>query len=108
MICWPKGAHKGAHKQDAQADIPMIDHISIAVRDLQASAAFYQQVLEPLGYTRLVERPATVGFGMKYPEVWLNARPLMRPLDDDTGAHICLRAKTIEAVQQFHARALAS
>ncbi|WP_315838394.1 VOC family protein [Bradyrhizobium prioriisuperbiae] len=86
----------------------MIDHISIAVRDLAASAAFYQHVLEPLGYSRLVERPATIGFGQKYPEVWLNARPAMRPLDDDTGAHVCLRAKTTEAVQDFHARALAS
>lgn len=86
----------------------MIDHISVAVRDLAASAAFYQHVLEPLGYSRLVERPTTVGFGQKYPEVWLNARPAMRPLDDDTGAHVCLRARTIEAVQDFHARALAS
>lgn len=85
----------------------MIDHISIAVRDLQASAAFYQHVLAPLGYIRLAERPTTVGFGLKYPEFWLNARPLMRPLDDDTGAHVCLRARSIEAVQEFHARALA-
>jgi catechol 2,3-dioxygenase-like lactoylglutathione lyase family enzyme len=85
----------------------MIDHVSIAVRDLAAGAAFYQHVLEPLGYTRLVERPATVGFGLKYPELWLNARPLMPPVDAFTGAHVCLRARTTEAVQAFHARALA-
>ena len=85
----------------------MIDHISIAVRDLHASVAFYQAVLEPLGYTRLTERPTTVGFGMKFPEFWLNARPQMRPIDDDTGAHVCLRARSKEAVQEFHARAIA-
>lgn len=85
----------------------MIDHISIAVRDLHASAAFYQHVLGPLGYIRLTERPATIGFGLKYPEFWLNARPSIRPPDDDTGAHVCLRARSIEAVQEFHARALA-
>lgn len=85
----------------------MIDHISIAVRDLAASAAFYEAVLAPLGFTRLTERPTTVGFGTKYPEFWLNARPAMRPVDDDTGVHICLRARSAEAVDAFHARALA-
>lgn len=85
----------------------MIDHISIAVRDLAASAAFYAAVLEPLGFTRLADRPTTVGFGIKYPEFWLNARPAMRPVEDDTGVHICLRARSPEAVQAFHARALA-
>ncbi|MGO4716576.1 VOC family protein [Bradyrhizobium sp. 2TAF24] len=85
----------------------MIDHISIAVRDLVASARFYQAVLEPLGFTRLIARPTTVGFGIKYPEFWLNARPAMSPIADDTGVHICLRARSPEAVDEFHARALA-
>ena len=84
----------------------MIDHVSVPVRDLKASAAFYERVLEPLGLKRLVERPATVGFGSKYPEFWLNARPNMQPAEADTGLHICLRARSIEAVQDFHARAL--
>jgi catechol 2,3-dioxygenase-like lactoylglutathione lyase family enzyme len=47
----------------------MIDHVSIAVRDLAASARFYGQLLAPLGYTKLVARPATIGFGKKYPEL---------------------------------------
>ena len=42
----------------------MIDHISIAVSDLNASADFYRAVLGPLGLTQLVDRsPATIGFG---------------------------------------------
>ena len=86
----------------------MIDHISIAVSDLQASAAFYETVLTPLGLTRMVERPATIGFGKRYPEFWLNARPGMRPVEDGTGVHICLRARTQEAVEAFHAAALAN
>jgi len=85
----------------------MIDHLSIAVRDLGASAAFYADVLEPLGLTRLVDRPATVGFGRKYPEFWLNARPGMAAVAADTGAHVALRAPSDEAVAAFHARALA-
>jgi catechol 2,3-dioxygenase-like lactoylglutathione lyase family enzyme len=86
----------------------MIDHVSIAVRDLARSARFYAQVLEPLGYTRQADHPARVAFGAKYPELWLNARSDMAPVAADTGAHICLRARSAEAVDAFHTRALAN
>ena len=84
----------------------MIDHASLAVSDLAASAAFYDRVLEPLGLARLVERAGTVGFGKRYPEFWLNARPGIGPAPADTGSHICLRAPTKEAVKTFHQRAI--
>ncbi|MDQ0464665.1 catechol 2,3-dioxygenase-like lactoylglutathione lyase family enzyme [Caulobacter ginsengisoli] len=84
----------------------MIDHLSLAVRDLAASAAFYEALLEPLGYRRLVEREATVGFGKRYPEIWLNHRPGRVPEPDGTGLHVCLRAASQEAVQAFHQAAL--
>ena len=85
----------------------MIDHVSIPVRDLAAGGAFYARVLEPLGYAKLVERPATVGFGKKYPEFWLNLRPELVPAAADTGTHICLRAPSEAAVRAFHAEAVA-
>lgn len=84
----------------------MIDHVSIQVRDLIASAAFYGFVLEPLGCRCLVERPASVGFGTRYPEFWLNARPDLPAAAPDVGAHVCLRARSTEAVSEFHRRAL--
>lgn len=84
----------------------MIDHVSIQVRDLPASAAFYEAVLAPLGLDRFVDREATVGFGRKYPEFWLNSRPGAAPEPSDTGTHICLRAPSAEAVSKFHAAAL--
>ena len=86
----------------------MIDHVSIAVTDLKKGAAFYAAVLAPLGYRKIADRPASVGFGKTYPEFWLNARPDGAPAADDTGAHVCLRARSIEAVREFHARALAN
>jgi catechol 2,3-dioxygenase-like lactoylglutathione lyase family enzyme len=86
----------------------MIDHVSIAVRDLAASARFYAEVLATLGYEKLADRPATIGFGKKYPEFWLNQRRNMTPVDADTGAHVCLRASSVEAVQAFHAAAIAA
>ena len=86
----------------------MIDHISVAVADLQKSARFYDRVLEPLGMTRLVDRDRTVGFGKRYPEFWLNARPSMQPVSADTGVHICLRARSGDAVRAFYEAALAN
>jgi catechol 2,3-dioxygenase-like lactoylglutathione lyase family enzyme len=83
----------------------MIDHVSIAVRDLAASARFYEAVLATLGYAKLADRPATIGFVKKYPEFWLNERRHMTPVDSDTGTHICLRASRVEAVA-FHAAAI--
>jgi catechol 2,3-dioxygenase-like lactoylglutathione lyase family enzyme len=85
----------------------MIDHVSIPVADLQTSAAFYRQVLAPLGLTQLVERERTVGFGKAYPEFWLNLRAPLVPAGEDTGHHVCLRAPSAEAVAEFHRRAVA-
>ena len=39
----------------------MIDHISVGVSNLERSARFYERTLAPLGLSRLVTRPATVG-----------------------------------------------
>jgi len=85
----------------------MIDHVSIAVRDLAAGGRFYEAVLAAIGYTKLVVRPTTIGFGKKYPDFWLNERRAMTPADPDSGAHVCLRAPSVEAVQAFHAAAVA-
>ena len=85
----------------------MIDHVSIAVSDLIASAAFYDKVLKPLGLARIVERDKTVGFGKRYPEFWLNARPDMATIPEDTGHHICLRALSRDGVVAFHHAAVA-
>ena len=85
----------------------MIDHVSIAVRDLNASGRFYDAVLAAIGFSRLVTRPGTIGFGKKYPEFWLNERRAMTPIDADSGTHICLRASGIEEVRAFHAAAMA-
>jgi catechol 2,3-dioxygenase-like lactoylglutathione lyase family enzyme len=86
----------------------MIDHVSIPVRDLKTSAAFYTALLAPLGMTRLREADRTVGFGKTYPEFWLNGRAGLTPSPPDSGAHVCLRAPDVQAVDAFHAAALAA
>ena len=85
----------------------MIDHISIAVNDIAMSAAFYERVLAPLGLQKIVDRGVSVGFGKIYPELWLNLREGLSPQPETTGIHIALRARSEEAVREFHAAALA-
>jgi catechol 2,3-dioxygenase-like lactoylglutathione lyase family enzyme len=85
----------------------MIDHVSVAVRDLAAGARFYEPLLATLGIMKLREWPdAAIGYGKKYPEIWINWRTAMAPVASDSGVHICLRAPSTEAVDAFHAAAL--
>jgi len=86
----------------------MIDHVSVAVSDLAKSAVFYEKVLGPLGLTKLITREATVGFGKRYPEFWINLREGLAPQPQSTGIHICLRTRDEDSVRAFHAAALAN
>src|SRR5882672_10044919 len=86
----------------------MIDHISVGVSDLERSARFYEATLAPLGLSRLVTRPATIGFGNNYPDFCINVRAGMAQVSPESGTHICLRAKTTGDVDAFHAAALAT
>jgi catechol 2,3-dioxygenase-like lactoylglutathione lyase family enzyme len=85
----------------------VIDHISIAVRDLKKGEVFYTALLVAVGMTKLREWPdAAIGFGKKYPEFWINKRTAMDRVADDSGVHICLRAPDTASVDAFHAAAL--
>jgi len=85
----------------------MIDHVSIAVRDLRKAEPFYAGVLAPLGMRKLREWPnAAIGFGKTYPEFWINRREGMDRVGEDSGVHICLRATDIRAVEDFHVAAI--
>ena len=86
----------------------MIDHVSVGVRDLVVATKFYDALLSTLGDQRLDTRAQTVGWGKKYSDFWINLRPNMAAIPADSGVHICLRATSKEAVDAFHAAALAS
>src|SRR3979411_2980821 len=86
----------------------MIDHVSVGVSDLERAALFYELALAPLGLSRLVTRPATVGFGKNYPEFWINLRVGMSPVAPESGWDIGLRAKSAADVDAFHAAALSA
>jgi catechol 2,3-dioxygenase-like lactoylglutathione lyase family enzyme len=84
----------------------MIDHVSIGTRDLEMSRQFYAAVLATIGLTQLRAWPTAIGFGKTYPEFWINHRPGLTP--SDNGVHVCLRAPSTQAVDAFHAAALAA
>ena len=86
----------------------MIDHVSIAVSELAHSARFYEEVLATIGLSKLVEREDTVGFGKRYPEFWLNLRAGREETPASSGLHVCLRAPSTQAVDEFHAAAMAA
>lgn len=86
----------------------MIDHVSVAVSDLDAGTRFYETVLGVIGYRKLESRARTVGFGKEYPEFWINLRTAMTPLPLGCGAHVGLRARAADLVDAFHAAALAA
>lgn len=86
----------------------MFDHLSIGVKTLGRSGAFYDAVLRPLGFRRLYEGEAGLGYGADNPRFWIEqvAKPV--PPDPQSGLHICFRAPSRAAVDAFHAAALAA
>jgi catechol 2,3-dioxygenase-like lactoylglutathione lyase family enzyme len=90
-----------------------IDHVDIRVSDMDASRAFYEAVLEPLGIGVTQTRPdpnggAEIGFGAADGTEFAIHEPTGRPGQDTvtTGAHIAFSAKDRAAVKAFHRAAL--
>jgi catechol 2,3-dioxygenase-like lactoylglutathione lyase family enzyme len=82
----------------------MIDHLTLTVRDLPRSIAFYTRALAPLGYGVTMRFENFVGLGTpKKPFFWLKSGPVpTQPM------HLAFVAPSREAVDRFHAEALAA
>ena len=91
----------------------MIDHITVRVRDLAATRAFYASALAPLGYRVAYEAQhdgvSVLGFGAEVPgagfkiDTWfVDTTPVSGP------THLCWRAASRAEVDAFHAAALAA
>jgi catechol 2,3-dioxygenase-like lactoylglutathione lyase family enzyme len=87
---------------------PMLDHVSIGVRDLAVARRFYDAVFAPLGYRRLHEGDGYAGYGDTAPEFWLNATDHPVPADPRSGLHFSFVAPSRTAVDAFHAAGLAA
>lgn len=82
----------------------MIDHLTLTVRDVARSKAFYQQALAPLGYSVQMEFDPVCALGPAgKPCFWLRpGEPPTQPI------HLAFMAKDRPSVDAFHAAALAA
>lgn len=84
----------------------MINHLSIGVRDIKRTKAFYDAVLAPLGYSCLSSGDTSLGYGDKAVVLWISATSSPVPADPASGLHICFDAPTRASVDAFHKAAL--
>ncbi len=87
-------------------DGPLLDHLNIAVPDLERSLAFYEPVLASIGIDKVLvlppgELPEMHGFGTDRPFFWLIADGRV-----GTNMHLAFTAGTRETVQRFYDTAL--
>lgn len=86
----------------------MIDHISIGVSDISRTGKFYDAALKPLGYTRISEDAASLGYGKDQVQLWTNVSKKPIKPDIGSGLHFCFAAPTRKSVDAFHKAALAA
>ncbi|MEI9424682.1 VOC family protein [Mesorhizobium sp. Cs1299R1N1] len=89
----------------------MIDHLGIAVSDFDASKAFYDKAMAPLGASLLYMVPQEYtggtkvgGYGRDRPVFWLSSAR-EKPRDHQ---HVAFTARSRAEVNAFHAAALAA
>jgi catechol 2,3-dioxygenase-like lactoylglutathione lyase family enzyme len=88
----------------------MIDHTGISVANFDASKAFYDKAMAPLGASLLYMVPAEFtggvkvgGYGRDKPDFWLHENA-----DTGPGRHYAFTARSRAEVDAFHAAALAA
>ncbi len=89
----------------------MIDHIGIAVSNIQVSKQFYTKALAPIGYSLVMEvsaeqtgHSAAAGFGVPpKPDFWISGGAPNAP-----PVHVAFRVPSRALVIAFHAAALAA
>ena len=86
----------------------MFDHISIGVRDIARSRAFYDSALAATGLKRLSVSDNSLGYGEDSVRLWIGLTDSPAPDDPKSGLHVCFAAPDRESVARFHAAALAA
>jgi catechol 2,3-dioxygenase-like lactoylglutathione lyase family enzyme len=90
--------------------VHLLDHVSIAVRDLASARPFYDAVMTALGVERVYARPDAVGYG-KRSAAGDDAHSYLSVYESPSAAadprrHWCFRAGSEDAVRQFFAAGL--
>jgi catechol 2,3-dioxygenase-like lactoylglutathione lyase family enzyme len=86
----------------------MLSHVSLGVRDIKRAAEFYDAVLGAMGYVRLWTGQAGLGYGAGGGGEQLNIFQHQDTRPAGAGFHLAFTAPSPEAVDGFHAAALAN
>jgi catechol 2,3-dioxygenase-like lactoylglutathione lyase family enzyme len=83
----------------------MINHLSLGIKSIEASKAFYTAALEPLGYVLTEDFGDTIAFGLpnQPATLWLSEETTTVP----NGFHLAFNAPSQTAVTAFHQAAMA-
>ena len=82
----------------------MLDHLSLQCTHLEASCAFYDQVLGTLGASRVMEFGDAVGYGIgAKPGFWISQSAVAGSFRE---SHVAFVADDRDAVRAFHAAAV--
>jgi catechol 2,3-dioxygenase-like lactoylglutathione lyase family enzyme len=83
----------------------VLDHVGFQCADLAASAAFYDAVLAPLGFRRLMDFEVAIGYGADKPDFWIG---VFNSGEGFRESHIAFQAADKAAVDAFFAAAVAT
>ncbi|QBI56014.1 VOC family protein [Streptomonospora litoralis] len=84
----------------------MIDHMSLQVADMAAATGFYDTVLAPLGWRRVMDfGDHAVAYGGDHPAFWVGPAVTEGPARE---VHVGFAASDRAAVDAFHAAAAAA
>lgn len=88
----------------------IIDHVSLGTNDFNTAVEFYDAVMAPLGYERVVtyEEHKAAGYGRKggNTDFWIGGPFDRKAATPGNGTHICFVAPSQEAVNAFYQAAI--
>lgn len=85
----------------------IITHSTLGTRDLARARAFYDHVLAPLGFRRLLDIEGRIcGWGVDAPQFMVGYPRNGEPATASNGLTIGLAAPNRAAIDEFHRRAL--
>jgi catechol 2,3-dioxygenase-like lactoylglutathione lyase family enzyme len=84
----------------------VLDHLALQVADVQASGSFYDAVLVPLGYERVLDFGDAIGFGAGgRPQFWIGP---VTTSGEAREVHVAFEAADREKVVEFRNAAAAA
>jgi catechol 2,3-dioxygenase-like lactoylglutathione lyase family enzyme len=83
--------------------VTVLDHVGIQCADLAASAAFYEKVLAPLGFRKLMDFQVAIGYGAESPDFWIGE---FNSGEGFRESHLAFKAADRAAVDAFFAAAV--